>query len=117
MFNAFIIIETDPIVIMDLTGLLSADYPSSRIDAPANNQDIASTIAQSGPNTVIIIKDALLRDYLDPIKSAATRGNRIAILGNTTDIDLPAITIEMPFTQETIIGALCSDVQEASRST
>ena len=105
----FIIIQPDPIVRMDIEGMLVTQYPQCRVDAGASLQDIGSAIYGAGPETTLIVKGALVSGSADlrlVLKTAVTRGSRIVITGDCDPVDFPARFVQVPFTNDILSSAV-----------
>jgi len=105
----FIIIEPDPIVCMDVEGMLATAYPESRVIAGASLSDIGSAIYTCSPNTMLFVKGALVSDSDDlrrVLQTAAARGCRIVTIGEAEGLDVPVTHIELPFTTDMVIAAV-----------
>ncbi len=111
MSKNFIIIESDPIVCMDLEGMLISRYADSHIASGASLQDIGAAIYNCGPDTTLFVRAGLLKESSDltrVIQMAATRGSHIVIMGQCVDLPFPATCVDLPFTTDMVISVIDS---------
>ncbi len=115
MTKSFIIIEPDPIVAMDVEGLLSSQFPRADITTGASLADIGPAIHNCGPASMLVVKGALLADDGDlrrVVQTAAVRRARIFVIGEPSDLDFPVTFIELPFTSDTMLAAMTQDTPD-----
>ena len=113
MARNFIIVEPDPIVCMDVEGMLVAQYPGAQVVAGASFKGIGAAIDNSGPDSTLFVKGALVTasdDLRRVLQAAATRGSRIVIIGESKAVNFPAIFLELPFTTDIVIAVVDRDV-------
>lgn len=111
----FIIIEPDPIVTMDVEGLLISQFPHAHITTGASLADIGSAIHNCGPASTMVVKGTLLADDGDlrrVARIAAIRKARIVVIGGPFDFDFPATFIELPFTSDMMLAAMTQGTPE-----
>ncbi|MCK0097706.1 hypothetical protein MWU60_19190 [Yoonia sp. F2084L] len=109
MTKNFIIIEPDPIVAMDVEGLLISQFPRAHITTGASLADIGPAIHNCGPTSTMVVKGTLLADDGDlrrVARIAAVRKARIVVIGGPFDFDFPATFIELPFTSDMMLAAM-----------
>ena len=112
MARNFIIIEPDPVVCMDIEGMLIATYPDCQIAAGSSLAEIGAAIYNCGPDSALIVRGTLISDSDDlkrVVQTAAARGAKIVVLGDFNDVGCPASYVELPFTSETVCAAVDFD--------
>jgi hypothetical protein len=120
MTKTFIIIDPDPIVRMDVEGTLIGQYPDCTVVVGASLQDIGPAINVCGPDTTLFIKSTLVlesADLLRVVKTAATRGSHVVIIGQREELDVPATFVDLPFTTDMVIAAVDPDVSGSREGT
>lgn len=112
----FIIIEPDPIVVMDIEGLLTAQFPRARIVAGASLADIGPAIHSCGPETTFVVKGSIVADDDDlrrVVREAAVRTARIVVIGGPFEFDFAATFIELPFSSDMMLAVMTQDTPES----
>lgn len=107
--KTFIIIEPDPVVCMDVEGMLIAEYPKSQLSVGASLADVAPMTYSCGANCTLFVRGSLISESDDlgrAVRIAATRGCRIVIIGLEEDFDFPATFIDLPFTTDMVMAAV-----------
>lgn len=115
--ESFIIIEPDPIVVMDIEGLLTAQFPRARIVAGASLADIGPAVDGCGPETTFVVKGSIVADDDDlrrVVAGAAVRKARIVVIGGPFEFDFAATFIEMPFSSDMMLAVMTQDTPPAS---
>ena len=115
--RSFIIIEPDPIVCLDMEGMLTTRYPQSDVIAGASLSDIGHAIHTCGPDSTLFIKSALFSEdeaLLRVTRSAVTRGGQVVIIGHSVEVDFAATFVELPFTTGMIMAALDRDTPDST---
>lgn len=111
----FIIIEPDPIVAMDVEGLLTNQLPGAHVIAGGSLADIGAAAHDCGPDTTMVIKGTLIAhddDLRFVVQTAAIRQARIVVIGGPFDFDFPATFIELPFTSDMVLAAMTPGAPE-----
>ncbi len=111
----FIIIEPDPIVAMDVEGLLITQFPRAHVVTGASLADIGSAIHNCGPDTTFVVKGALLAsddDLMRVVRIAAVRKARIVVIGEPFELAFPANFISLPFTSDMMLAATTGSAPE-----
>ena len=109
MAQSFIIVEPDPIVCMDMQGILLTRYPQSDIIVGASLSDLGPAIHICGAETTLFIKSTLFADddeLQHATRTAAARGGQVVMIGHTGGVDFAAVFVELPFTTEMVLAAL-----------
>ena len=109
MFRNFIILDPDPIVRMDISGLLSAHFPGASVIEHSAFDEMGQAIHNVGPQTIFFIKESLISagSALETaLKSAVVRGSRIVVIGARRAMGFPADFLELPFDSDMVIAAL-----------
>ncbi|WP_133122586.1 hypothetical protein [Yoonia maricola] len=115
MTKNFIIIEPDPIVAMDVEGLLTSQFPQAQITTGASLADIGLATHSCGPECTMIVKGTLVADDDDlrrVVRVAAIRKAHIVVIGGPFDFDFPAAFIELPFTSDMVLAAMAQGTPE-----
>jgi hypothetical protein len=112
----FIIIEPDPIVAMDVEGLLTAQFPRACITAGASLVDIGPAIHSCGPETTLVVKGSIVAyddDLRRVVREAAVRMARIVVIGGPFEFDFAVTFIELPFTSDMMLAVMTQDTPES----
>ena len=107
----FVILEPDPIVMMDLQGLLQERFAGAHLVAGATWTDVAAAIRSSDEASAIIVRGSLIAadpDLQAELHARAVRRTRIMVIGPATDFGFPAVFVDLPFSTEILIEALRS---------
>ncbi len=105
----FIVVEPDPIVRMDIEGMLLAEYPASQLATGDSLSEVGAALNSCGVETTLIVRGSLIsenEDLLRVLRAAATRGSHLVVIGDMEDFDLPATFLELPFTTEMVVAAV-----------
>ena len=109
MFHNFIILEPDPIVRMDISGLLASEYPAASVFQGAAFEELGGSAEDVGPQTTYFIKDSLISAgsaLESALKSAVVHGSRVIVMGARRAVGFPAEFLELPFDSEMVIATL-----------
>ena len=109
MTKLFILIEPDPIVALDLDGLLSSRYPDAAKAAGSEFSDVAEAFQMCGPLTTIFARATLVTsdpDLHDAVVNAATRGSHVVLIGAEQETAFPAVFVDLPFTNDMLVTAI-----------
>lgn len=110
----FIIIEPDPVVCMDVEGMLIAEYAGCHVTTGASLSQIGAAINNCGPDTTLFMRGSLVSqsdDLKRVVQTAATRGSQVVIIGEAAKFDFPVTFIELPFTTDMVIAAVAQDAK------
>ncbi|MEY1556369.1 hypothetical protein AB3Y40_12120 [Yoonia sp. R2331] len=109
MPNQFILIEPDPVVALDLNGLLSSRYPDAVKVSGGTFADVAKAFQMCGPRTTVFARATLVasdNDLHDAVMAAATRGSHIVLIGAEQKTSFPAVFVDLPFTNDMLVAAI-----------
>lgn len=109
MSKDFIILEPDPIVCMDLEGMLIGRFPNSYLAQGASLSDIGAAIYNCGPDSVLFIRSTLMDESDDirrVVQTIASRGSHVVIIGQQKQVAFPATFVDLPFTTEMVFSAV-----------
>lgn len=112
MMQSFIIIEPDPVVCMDIEGMLIDAFPVSHVSSGASLADIGAAINNCGPGTALFVRGSLVAEddrLRAALHTAVVRKSRVVIIGQADDLDFPAIFVDLPFTTDMVIAAIAQD--------
>jgi hypothetical protein len=105
--RAFVIIESDPIISMDLLGTVAAAFPQSSVYISELVADALSPSNLSLVPTSILINSVLVtEECIDVLRDCVDNGAKLVFIGSAPDTDLPSVVIELPFTTSMILNAL-----------
>lgn len=113
MIRDFIIIEPDPIVVMDVEGTLKSRFDTCLIQSGSSLQDVLAAIQECGPRTTILVRSTLIsanNDFARALRVCAARGSHIIVFGETNDGAFPFTVLEVPFTTQTLNAVLDDSV-------
>ena len=103
----FIIVEPDPLIGLDLTGILQSEFPDAELTLFHSQEEAGAYIfAAPQPLCVLLNTNAaseamltLLRDHVAP------RGD-VLFIGSERDVGFPASFVQTPFTSRMILSSL-----------
>ncbi len=105
--RTFVVVEPDPIVSMDLAGILKSSFPDSAVELHQNGAEAETRIATK-PETVCIIINSKLatQGMLRVLKNCVGRGGHVVFVGPARDVGFPARFVEVPFNSGMVLDAL-----------
>ena len=109
MTRHFILIEPDPIVALDLQGLLSSRYPDATKAIGAGFADVAKAFNTCGPMTTIFARATLVTSDPDlhrAVVDATTRSSQVILIGAEQEVAFPAVFVDLPFTNDMLVTAI-----------
>ena len=115
MIKYCIIIEPDPVVRLDIEGMLLDAYPGCQVTMGATLLDVGAGISNCGPDSALFVRGTMMSecDGLERVvQTAAVRGCRTVIIGHAKHVDWPATFIDLPFTTETMMLAIAQGTGE-----
>lgn len=108
--RTFIVVEADPIVSMDLMGMLKFAYANCSLALAAAEADAEKLIkAATGPVCVILNSELVSKRVLTVLRECVARGGQALLIGKKGDLDFPVQTIEFPFNSDMIIDLLTDE--------
>lgn len=108
MSKVFIVIEPDPVVCMDVEGLLGSRYPDALVWASASLQANARQ-GTGGPDTTFFVKGSLVKGdtkLADTLRNAVALGSKVVTIGIADGLNTSVTTLDMPFTTDMVIAAV-----------
>lgn len=108
MPRVFIIVENDPIVSMDLTGILDAAFQDGQIHVVAEVADARSRALRGPDSCVIVNASQASSDSSGFLQELASSGSGVVCLGKPDDLGFPCVSVDVPFKAEMIIDAVAS---------
>lgn len=109
MPKKFILIESDPIVAIDLEGTLRAHFSGCAISIGTHLSDVSADLAQAGHGTVVFVKAGLFSadaSLAETLRARMSAGARIVIIGAAQPEHLSMRSVDTPFTTEMILSAI-----------
>lgn len=105
--RSFVIVEPDPIIAMDLLGMLKTAFPSSPVTVSQMLADVADQITTSAASVSILLNSSLISEHaLASLRGYTDKGARIVLVGAAVNVSFDASVVEMPFTSEMILNVL-----------
>lgn len=106
--RSFYIVEPDPIISMDLHGVVQSSFPQSAVkvvsDADAVVTELQAALQQAA--TFVINSSVVTEEALEALRAAVTHGAQVLFIGGSVAADFHAACVEMPFTSQMILDAL-----------
>ncbi|WP_420862973.1 hypothetical protein [Algirhabdus cladophorae] len=105
----FIIIEPDPIVAMDVEGILKDHFPAAHVSSGKSLSDVRHVVHVCGAGSTLFVRATLLLedDHVKRVmRDAVAKQAQIVIIGTHFDVGFPAFFIDMPFTTEMLLDAV-----------
>lgn len=104
----FFVFEPDPLVRMDLIGLLQERFPGSEISA---SKGPTETIGTLDPHSLaftrfLISHQLLTAAVIEQISGSVAQGARVVVIGSPRDYGFKAEFVEKPFKSDMIFAAL-----------
>ena len=105
--RTFIVIQNDPIVSMDLLGLLETSFPESAIHLFDQLEAASVMIEASMASACVLIGSNLVtKTSLASVEDFIARGARMVIVGGGDGVSFAAAVVNTPFTTEMILDVL-----------
>lgn len=105
--RSFIIVEPDPIVSLDLTGILNFGFPASTVVRAQDVAEAEHLITGAMPSVCVLVNaDVASGAMLDLLRACVMRGGEVLFIGEARDVGFAACFVRMPFTSGMIITTL-----------
>lgn len=107
--RTFIIIEPDPIIGLDLNGILSSAFPGAALKLFRDIAEAEKHIASAMSSACILLNSKVASCNILPLLSeCVARGADVLFIGEANDVGFPANFVQMPFTSDMILTTLKS---------
>lgn len=111
MARNFIIIDPDPIVSLDLEGLLLSNFPQADIVSVCSPEEITKYKRVTTEETTLFVRSHMMAENDDVarlVKAAAAAGSSVVLIGSHAGADIPAQIVDLPFTNESVLQKIVS---------
>lgn len=117
MKRRFFVIEDDPVVAMDLAGILGQQYPRCDVFVGGSMAEASRQTVSDATGLHVIVNARLIDDRATQLLAElVATGGQIVMIGEPFDIGLPAIFVAMPFTTEGIVEAVETSQSKPSQT-
>lgn len=107
MDQSFVVVEPDPIVLMDLVATLQHSFPAGSVTSFALASEIRQLLDQMVKSTCFFINGGLMPELAaDDVRTIVGAGGKIISIGRSASDMVPATVLEIPFTMTMILDAL-----------
>lgn len=104
--NTFILVETNPVISMDVLGMIDEAFPDHKLIQGENLGAVTPDVKAAGPEVTLIISAGMSStEDAAMLRDAVARGSQLIWLGEPEVDDIPAIVITLPFTNDTVLAA------------
>ena len=105
--RTYIIIEPDPIVGLDLNGILSSAFPDAALKLFRDIAEAEAHIATAMSSACILLNSKVAScGILELLNDCVGRGVNVLFIGETRDVGFPASFVQKPFTSDMILTTL-----------
>lgn len=105
--RAFIIIEPDPIVSLDLIGIFETAFPDAELTLFQTEAEAQMHLALASPAVSVVVSSRVVSpSLLQTLRDCAARQSQVMIIGSARDLDFHAIVVDTPFTSEMVLSSL-----------
>ncbi|WP_187428537.1 hypothetical protein ROLI_044690 [Roseobacter fucihabitans] len=113
MNQSFVVVEPNPVVLMDLVGTLQHSFPAGSVASLASGSEIGHLLDQVALTTCFFVNGALISELApDVVRTIIDAGGRIVSIGRSASDVVPATVLEIPFTTTMILEALSIDAPD-----
>ncbi len=110
MDQTFFVVETDPVISMDLVGLLDTSFPGTSINVlPTVDDAVVVAGSVSGSVCILIAGMHYNNRQAVPLATIANNGGKVIFIGRAHDIGAPARFVDYPFTSDMVLDAISND--------
>lgn len=110
MGQKFAIIEPDPVVRMDLFGIVRDVCPDADVVTTATIDDLPDGVIRDVLCDCLIVNSRHFAGHaVQQLSDMAAQGCRIIVYGEPVDVPYPTVHIPMPFTTDMIAANLCGE--------
>lgn len=104
--RSFIIVEPDPIVSMDVQGILRSAFPRAMITTFRSAAMCSAELHAANAGITILFDAGLLTNSMIPTLCAAVqRGAQVVVIGGNVELDFQTAFVDSPFTSQMILDA------------
>lgn len=105
--QTFVIVEPDPVVSMDLVGVVSTAFPRSSVNVNTLFTDEQAEIVAASSAVTILLSAALVTENtMNLLRSFIANGVHIVFIGEPVIIEPFTTVVSVPFTSRMILNAL-----------
>lgn len=105
--RSFIIIEPDPVVGLDLSGILGTAFAGAALSMFRTIGEAEKHIASAASSVCILLNaKAATSGMLPLLRECVAKGGEVMFIGDAADVGFPAYFVQVPFTSEMILTTL-----------
>ena len=109
MDRVFIVVDPDPLVNLDLVGIIKNAFPKSRVVNTQMVSEAMPILLEGKQRSILVIRSAALGKRLaEALKNFVARQGAVILIGNDMTTDFPKEVVDMPFTDDMILNAISS---------
>ena len=107
--RVFIVVDPDPLVNLDLVGIIKNAFPKSRVVNTQMVSEAMPILLEGKQRSILVIRSAALGKRLaEALKNFVARQGAVILIGNDMTTDFPKEVVDMPFTDDMILNAISS---------
>lgn len=107
--NSFVVIEPDPVISLDLGGILKSEFPDAKLTLFRGAEEAEKYLVSiASPLCIVVNSSAASAGLLSVLRDCTARMSKVVFIGPMGAVDFPSLTIQMPFTSEMILSTLGS---------
>ena len=107
MNQSFVVVEPDPVVLMDLVGTLQHSFAAGSVVSFASASEISQFLNQVVFSACFFVNGVLLQEIApDIVRTIIDAGGKIVSIGRPADDVVSTTILEVPFTMPMILEAL-----------
>ena len=105
--HSFVVIEPDPVISLDLDGILKSEFPESKLTLFRGAEEAEKyLLSVASPLCIVVNSSAASAGLLSVLRDCTARMSKVVFIGPMGAVDFPSFTIQMPFTSEMILSTL-----------
>ena len=109
MDYVFIVVDPDPLVNLDLVGIIKSAFPKSQIVNMQMVSEAMPVLLEDQHSSILVIRSGVIgRKAAEALKNFVARQGTVVVIGNDADFDFPYEIVEMPFTDHMVLTAISS---------
>ncbi|WP_298860247.1 hypothetical protein [uncultured Sulfitobacter sp.] len=109
--RSFVIVEPDPVIGLDLTGILQSEFPEAELKLFRRQEDAEQHIHKvTSPICVVLSASVATAPMLALLQERVASQGEVLFIGSERDVGFPAAFVQTPFTSEMILSGLIRQV-------
>jgi hypothetical protein len=110
--RCFVIVEPDPIVSLDLSGILGTAFKDAALMICRDFAEAEQYITDAVSSVCVLLNSNMAASGILPLlRDLVARGGEVMFIGDAHDVDFPAYFVQKPFTSEMILTSLTGRMQ------